>query len=804
MPVADADSADKGGALPALTGSAEAWRGSRRMLIEWWAVLLVATAAVLLAGWLAPPARADNLLYDFVLRLRTPRPNERILIIAIDNQSIAEYGRWPWPRDIHARLLDRLTEAGAAVVGYDVLFPETGSAVEDATLADALAGNRRTVLPVVLEIPGPDGSSSRIVPPVEPLASSARALGHVVTRIDRDGLVRGFEQLEDGAGRRMLHMAEALAALLDGDDAALAAPAPASGAAIFAASRHLITFVGPAGSYPSLSFADVAEGRVPADILADRIVLVGATANGMGDRFATPMSQTMETMPGVELNANYLDALLSGQIIHPVPPWLWLLYSLIPVWLLMISLWYLGPRVNLWAGIALGALWFATTILALAVFRVWLPPALALAAITLIFPLWGWRRLDLANRFMLAEMQLLRREEGLLPGPARDLSGDPVERQIILMHEAIRDVRNLREFVGQSLDNLPDAALVTDLDGKVLIANDAADALFMNRVAGNVLGRQLADILTSLDADPRLPDPRARQILQAMATQAEPEGYETRLADGLSLEIQAAMFHDFDCRPLGWIARFADITPLRASERQREDALRLLTHDMRGPQASILALLESDGGKMAPELSRRIARYAHQTLDLANDFVYLARAESGRYVIETFNLADALLDAADDMWPLARARHIRITPVAPEDEVLVQGDRALITRAITNILSNAVKYSAEQTVVTARLWVDQAQAIIDISDQGRGIEAKDLAGLFEPFNRLAAPEGAPAGTAPAGAGLGLAFVKAVIERHHGRVSAASVAGVGSTFTLRLPCAPDAGVSPSLSAAFPAT
>ncbi len=778
------------------------WYGSRRMIAEWWGVLMLATAAVLLVGWLAPPTRADNLLYDVVLRLSAARPNERILIVAIDNQSIAAYGRWPWSRDIHARLIDRLTAAGSSAVGYDVLFPEAGSPTEDVILADAIAGNRRLVLPLILEVPGLDGSASRIIPPIAPLARAARGLGHVVTRTDRDGLVRGFEMLENGSGQRLLHLAEVLKALIRGDDRLLLAPRPSSGDAIYVRSRLLIPFSGPAGTYPTLSFVDVAEGRVPADILANRIVLVGATANGMGDRFATPMSQTMETMPGVELNANYLDSLLDGRIIHPVPPWLWLLYSLLPVWLLMVSLWFLGPRVNLWAGIALGLLWFAITLVSLTFFRVWLPPALALMAIALIFPLWGWRRLDLANRYMLAEMQSLRQEEGLLPGPARDLSGDPVERQIILMHAAIRDVRNLREFVGQSLDNLPDAALVTDLDGKVMIANDAADALFMNRVAGNVLGRSMVEILASFDSDPRLPDPRAQQVLQAMAAQGEPEGYETRLDDGLSLEIQVAMFRDSDRRPMGWIARFADITPLRASERQREDALRLLTHDMRSPQASILALLESDGGNISPDLARRIARYAHQTLDLANDFVYLARAESGRYMIETFNLGDALLDAVDDMWPLAHARAISITPTVPESEVLITGDRALITRAITNILSNAIKYSGEKTAIAARLTVGTGQALVEIEDHGRGIEASDLSALFEPFSRLAAPEGAPAGTAAAGAGLGLAFVKAVIERHRGRVWATSEPGVGSTFSLRLPCTEDA-LSPS-PAAPPAT
>lgn len=764
---------------------------SGRMLIEWWAVLLLATIAILGISSLAPPVRADNLFYDLVLRLNPPPANPRILIVAIDNKSLAELGRWPWSRAIHARLADRLTLAGPAAVGYDVLFPEPSADVgADAALAAAVARNGRMALPVIIEVPGPDGAPAMRVPPIAPLAASARVLGHVVTRPDRDGVVRGIDRLTDDRGARNLHMGEAVAAIVRGDATLLKAPPPPVFAPVLAPARDLVPFAGPAGTYPQLSFADVLAGRVPDDLIKGRVVLVGATASGMGDRFSTPMSGTLETMAGVELHANYVDSLLADRMIRPVPPWVWLSFSLLPVWLLMLSLLFLGPRINLWLGVALGIGVFGTTLVALAFFHVWLPPALALIAVGLIYPMWGWRRLDLASRYMVAELRELRQEHTVLPRHRRELTGDPVEKQIILMHEAIRDVRDLRRFVAQSLDSLPDAALVTDLDGQVLIANDAAEALFVPRVGGGLLGRPLADVFGSLDPDPRLPDPRAVELLAAMQAMTLPDdgGYETRLADGTSLEIRLAFFTDAERRPLGWIARFADITRLRASERQREDALRLLTHDMRAPQASILAILESEGRKVPPELARRLERYAHQTLSLADDFVHLARAESGRFVVETFNLSEALLDAVDDLWPLADAKRIRIVSDVPEVEALMTGDRALLTRALTNLLGNAIKYSDERTQISARVALEASEICCEIEDQGRGIAADDLPKLFEPFRRLAPPEGAPAASEATGAGLGLAFVKAVVERHRGRVHATSVEGKGSVFGLRLPMA----------------
>ncbi len=763
---------------------------SRRMLVEWWAVLCAATVAIIAISSLWPPVRADNLFYDLVLRMNPPAASQRILIVAIDNRSLDAIGRWPWNRETHAALIDRLTDANASAIGYDVLFPEPSVPAADQRLAAAIARNGRVVLPSIIEIPGPNGAPSMRIPPAEPMASAVRASGHVVTRPDRDGVVRGIDRLTDAKGNRILHMGETIAAIVSGNSSLLNAPKPARDSAVHARQRDLIPFVGPAGTFPQLSFADVLSDRVPNNIISGRIILVGATASGMGDRFSTPMSGTLETMAGVELHANYLDSLLADRMIEPASPVVWLLFSLLPVWMLMMSLLFLGPRINLWLGVTIAGGIFAITYVSLALFGYWLPPAMALIAVGLIYPLWGWRRLDLASRYMVAELRDLRSEPAVLPRQRRDLTGDPVERQIVLMHEAIRDIRDLRRFVAQSLDSLPDAAVVTDLEGTVLIANDAADGLFEQRLAGNLLGRPLAELFRSLDTDARLPDPRAAELLQSMEAMAAVEtsenGYETRLEDGTSLEIRVAFFTDADRRPLGWICRFADITELRASERQREDALRLLTHDMRAPQASILAVLEAEGRKVPPELARRLERYAHQTLSLADDFVHLARAESGRFVVETFNLSDALLDSVDDLWPLADAKRIRIVSDVPETEALVTGDRALLTRAITNLLSNAIKYSDERTTIQARARIDGKSVVIEIEDQGRGIAAEDLGKLFEAFSRLAPPEGAPQASSAPGAGLGLAFVKAVVERHRGQVSVRSEEGKGSVFGLSLP------------------
>ncbi|MFN3590990.1 MAG: CHASE2 domain-containing protein [Thermaurantiacus sp.] len=765
---------------------------SGRMLLEWWAILILASLAIIVVNRLAPPDRASNLLYDAVQRLVPREASEGILIVAIDNRSLEELGRWPWPRELHADLMQKLTAAGVSAVGYDVLFLEPyPSAKADQALGAAFAANGRAVVPHLIEIPGRDGRPSDLVEPIPAIAASVRAVAHVVTRPDRDGVVRGVDRLEDPLGRRFLHLSEALMAVAAGDAETIDAPDPEPSSPILAPSRDLIPFTRGPGAYAQIPFVDVLKGRLPEEFLHERIVLIGATAAGLGDRFSTPMSGTEETMAGVEIHANYLDALQAGRLIRPAPEWAVQLFSLLPLWLLMMSLLRFGPRINLWLGVALAVVVVLASVIALSAFRFWLPPATGLSALALIFPLWGWRRLDVANRYMIRELHELTAEEPMLPRHRVEIRGDPVGRQIILMHEAIRDVRDLRQFIAQSLDNLPDAALVTDLDGRVLIANAAADRLFERPLGGVIEGRPLAAVFQTLDPDPAFPDPRAAELLDALREGNLPpeHGYETRLTDGRSLEIRLAFFTDAERRPLGWIARFADITDLRASERQREDALRLLTHDMRSPQAALLAVLDAEKGRVPGDIADRLSRYAHQTLGLADDFVQYARAESGRFNLETFDLCDALMDAADDLFPLARAKGIRIETLTPDEPLLVSGDRALITRAITNYLSNAIKFSPEDSriVARARQGLDRGRVVVEVDDEGRGIAEAEIGQLFVPFQRLAAPDGAPATETP-GSGLGLAFVKAVIERHQGRVFVHSTEGQGSQFGFWLPIA----------------
>jgi adenylate cyclase len=247
-------------------------------------------------GWLR---ELDNRWQD---QLQFVRPADQdILIIAIDNQSIAELGVWPWPRTFHAELLQTLEAAGPAVIGYDVTFADPGPRPEaDAALAQALeaAGPLVIASEAVLEIR--DQAEPLVVSALDPDERFGSVLFGPTTLVpDADGVVRQAPLRVDRGGST-LSFATQIASLVG-----TPIPEPANG-------LYRIPYAGGPGHFVTYPFADVLKGRVSPEVFQEKIVLVGATAPDLHDEFLTPQGQGAMT-PGVEIQANILQALRAGR-----------------------------------------------------------------------------------------------------------------------------------------------------------------------------------------------------------------------------------------------------------------------------------------------------------------------------------------------------------------------------------------------------------------------------------------------------------------------------------------------------------
>ena len=750
-------------------GGARIQRGGGRLLS--WLLLAIVSSLAFAVFSVSPPKRVDDVLYDVLARANGRPPDASILIVDIDDRSLAELGAWPWSRDVHGAMVDRLNEAGAKTIVYDILFSQPSpDPTHDRFLGQAIARSGKVYLPQFLQDSGA-GAPPRIVGSTPEIAQGAAGVGLAHVRFDDDGVVRRMAPFEANGPTlspdlmTVVHRATRAPGHRDttrGLDQTL-----------------LIPFAGPPSIYRHVSFASVLEGEVPPSLIAGRTVFVGLTAPGLGPAFPTPVTPDAASMTGVQLQASILDGLRSGLMVKPAGPWGRMAFSLALLWLLMVGFLVLPPRANLVLTIGLCLLGLAYSAAMFWLGHFWLSPIITVIGLKIVALIWGWMQLGRVNDLLGRE---LARVGGIVRSrntPPKEFESDVVARQALDLGEAITRIDDLRRFSADALFSLPDATLVADARGRVIAANAAAQTLF--RPSQTVLhGASLADLINMLE-----PLGRRFELDWPQETERH-DPIDLHLPDGRAYQLQTVFRTDETGAGAGWIVRLADISIQTAAMRQREQALQLLTHDMRSPQTSILALLATTPD-VPPELAERMSAYAKRTLALADGFVQLARAEVTPVSLEPVDLSDIAVEAIDEVWPQSAQRKIRIEQTGDDTPLIVLGDRSVLARTLVNLLGNAVKYSPEGSTITVTLSEQPSDngptANVAIADQGPGFSREEAATAFRPFERFERPGH---DFATNGVGLGLAFVHAAVARHGGEVSCRSEPGVGAEFTVRLP------------------
>ncbi len=270
--------------------------------------------------------------------------------------------------------------------------------------------------------------------------------------------------------------------------------------------------------------------------------------------------------------------------------------------------------------------------------------------------------------------------------------------------------------------------------------------------------------------------------------------YRMRLrhSDGSRRDVLASAgpIRDDEGRVTGAVVNWADITPLVELQRQREDILRAVSHDLRNPLASVLGQaqlcerrLAKAGLERERESAEAVITAAQRMNTMIQDLVDSARSETGQLALDRrpVDLRAFALDLKQQLR--ASMDTARVEVQMPDDLPPVWADPARLERILTNLWSNALKYSAPGTPVTVSAHQEDGVVITSVADRGRGIPPEDLPRLFQRYFRTEA-----AAEARQGLGLGLYISRTLVEAHGGRIWVESVVGKGSTFSFSLPLA----------------
>ncbi|MEZ4511109.1 MAG: ATP-binding protein [Chloroflexota bacterium] len=341
-----------------------------------------------------------------------------------------------------------------------------------------------------------------------------------------------------------------------------------------------------------------------------------------------------------------------------------------------------------------------------------------------------------------------------------------------------------RRRLAAVLSSTPDAVIVTDQTNRIHLVNPAFESTFGQK-GTDLMGRTVSDMI-------EIP-PLAEALL---SPDKRPRNFEIPLDDGRTFYTSASPIIGNDGYIVGRVAVLHDITHFKELDELKSDFVSTVSHDLRSPLTYMRGYATMLS--MAGELNDQQSKYTEKILGgidqmamLVNNLLDLGRIEAGiELVFEPVEIDQLLQTIAEEHWQHAHMQGIKLKVDAPADLPTIRGDKALIRQAVTNLLTNGIKYAPQSGEMLLRAEQSHGQVIIAVQDRGPGISEKDQLRLFEKFYRVKRR-----GTEKIkGSGLGLAIVRSIAERHGGRAWCQSQLDKGSTFYLALPIEPKVGVN----------
>lgn len=394
--------------------------------------------------------------------------------------------------------------------------------------------------------------------------------------------------------------------------------------------------------------------------------------------------------------------------------------------------------------------------------------------------------------------QTLRIARGDFSGQVRVMGNDElgqlagaVNNLSVRVEEAQESSDSERRRLDSVLSHMSDGVLATDRRGNVTIVNNMALQLLGVEHEDELIGKSIIDVL----------DIRHDYTVRQLVNSEQKEMILDMSNSGSNL-ILNAYFSPIQ-RESGFVSGLVcvlhDVTSQQKEEQKRKEFVSNISHELRTPLTSVKSYVEalSDGAwqdkEIAPQFLKVVQDETERMIRMINDLLSLSRMDAGttklnleyvninelfNYILNRF---DMIIKKEED----PKKKKYTIERFFTKKDLWVEIDTDKFTQVIDNIMNNAIKYSPDGGVITARLLETHNHVIMSISDQGLGIPRKDLSHIFDRFFRVDKARSRKQG----GTGLGLAISKEVVNMLGGQIWVDSVEGKGSTFYISLPYVP---------------